>query len=313
MRRLAYVLLTALILFGMAEGYPLQGSNGAVNCTIFGIFKDPWSTGNVNADRYSVLNADLSLTRANNSSDSTPIPAAFSLTDGNDRVYKMSPEYTREYQSGRRLIGFVVPKETIAKSLTVDLSANRAGGEQFTIPFPGLSNSSDSSVTLLYYGVLKSWTDSNKRTFEFDISVSNNGTKKLPLSARNFSLIDQWGWMYSGRDRDPYGRTGFPAVVLEPNQTLRSGLLFSSLSPLSRPVELVYQYSANSSLAINIDSEAGLRPWIAAIQSCGECGRSSGETSPSSLAGSIKASKARLAKVKGNITEGSPPKGRDEL
>jgi hypothetical protein len=298
MRRLAYVLLTALILFGIGGGYPLQGSNGAVNCTIFGIFKDPWSTGNINADRYSVLNIDLSLTRANNSSDITPIPAAFSLTDGNDRVYRMSPEYTREFQFGRRLIGFMVPKETIAKGLTVDLSANRAGGEQFTIPFPGLSNSSDLLVTLLYYGVLNSWTDSNKRTFEFDISVSNNGTKKLSLGARNFSLIDQWGWRYSGRDRDSYGRTGFPAVVLEPNQTIRSGLLFSSLSPLSRPVELVYQYSGNRSLAINIDSEAGLDSRVAAPQSCDECGSPSQEPAPSSLAGSIKASKARLAKVK---------------
>ena len=49
-------------------------------------------------------------------------------------------------------------------------------------------------------------------------------------------------------------------MVLEPNGTIRAGLIFSSLSPISRPVELVYQYSNNSSLALDIDPESGLCP-----------------------------------------------------
>jgi len=95
------------------------------------------------------------------------------------------------------------------------------------------------------------------------------------------------------------------------NETIRSGLIFNSVSPLSRPVELVYRYSNNSSLMMNIDLEAGL---ISAIPEkvCNDC--ESPEDAASSLAGSIKATKARLAKVKKiNSTSESPPKGRDEL
>jgi len=305
--------LFMMLVPGIAQGYPLHGSNGEVNCTIFGTFKDPWATGNADADRYAVLNVDLSLTRVN-ASDSAFIQATYSLTDGNDRVYKTSPEYTKDFGFGRKLIGFVVPTETIAKSLTVDLSSDPTGGEQFSIPFPGLSNSSNGKVTLLYYGVLRSWMESNKRTFEFDIGITNNGTTKLPLSAENFSLVDQWGWKYASKAYDIYGRKGIRTTELEPNGTLRSGLVFSPLSPLTRPVELIYEYSSNSSLALNIDSEAGLLSNITAAQSCDECRGSQNEPAPGTLAGSIKATKARLAKVKGNITDSSsPPVGRDEI
>ena len=304
--------LFMMLVPGIAQGYPLHGSNGEVNCTVFGNFKDPWSSGNAYAERYAVLNVDLSLTRVN-ASDNTPIQAAYSLTDGNDRVYKTNPEYTKDFGFGRRLIGFVVPTETIVKSLTVDLSSDPAGGEQFSIPFPELSNSSNGNVTLLYYGVLRSWMDSNKRTIELDIGLTNNGTTKLPLSAENFSLVDQWGWKYASKTYDIYGRKGTQAAELEPNGTLRSGFVFSPLSPLTRPVELVYEYSSNSSLALNIDSEAGLRSNITAPQSCDECRGSQNEPAPGTLAGSIKATKARLEKVKGNITDSSPPKGRDEI
>ncbi len=308
-----YALAWIMILVpGIAQGYPLHGSNGDVNCTVFGNFKDPWSTGNADADRYAVLNMDLSLIRAN-ASDNTPIQAAFSLTDGNDRVYKTSPGYTKDFGSGRGIIGFVVPTETIAKSLTVDLSQDQSKSEQFSIPFPELSNSSNGNVTLLYYGVLRSWMESNRRTFEFDIGLTNNGTTKLHLSAENFSLVDQWGWKYASKAYDVYGRKGIQAAELEPNATLRAGLVFSPLSPLTRPVELVYGYSNNSSLALNIDSEAGLRSNITAPQSCDECRGSQNEPAPGTLAGSIKATKERLAKVKGNVTDSSPPKGRDEI
>ena len=115
--------------------YPLHASNGVVNCTIFGTFQDPWFSGNANSDSYAVLNVDLSLTRIN-ASDKTPIPAVYSLTDGNDRVFKMSQEYTKELQPGRWLIGFVVPRETIARNLIVGFSKDTAGGEQFSHILP---------------------------------------------------------------------------------------------------------------------------------------------------------------------------------
>jgi hypothetical protein len=307
MRWLALALFM-ILLPGIAQDYPMQMSNGVVNCTIFGTFKEPGFSGSSYSDSYSVLVVDARLTRMNES-DKESIRAAYSLTDANDRVFQTSAQNIRELQPGRRLIGFVVPKETIAKSLTIDLSQDRAGGEQFSLRFPELVNSSNENVTLLYYGVLRSSINSYKKTIELDVAITNNGTKKLFLDSNNFTLLDQWGWKYNSKEYDAYGKKGISGTVLEKNETIRSGLIFNSVSPLSRPVELVYRYSNSSSLTINIDPEAGLVSGLPDRKSC-----ESPKEDTSSLAGSIKATKARLAKVKKiNSTEESAPKGRDEL
>ncbi|MDD4162098.1 MAG: hypothetical protein PHW87_06410 [Methanothrix sp.] len=310
MRWLALALFMVLVP-GIAIGYPLQMSNGVVNCTIFGSFKDPGFSGYSYSDSFSVLIVDARLTRINES-DKAPILAAYSLTDGNDRVFQTSTQYIKELQPGRRLIGFVVPRETIAKSLTIDLSKDKAGGEQFSVRFPELVNTSNENVTLLYYGILRSSISSNKKTIELDLAITNNGTKKLAIDAGNFTLKDQWGWKYDSKEYDTSGKKGMSAMVLEPNQTIRSGLIFNYISPLSRPAELVYRYCNNSSLTMNIDTEAGLGVAVPDTKGCVDC--ESPEEAASSLAGSIKATKARLAKVKKiNSTEESAPKGRDEL
>lgn len=309
MRWLALALFMILIPV-IAQGYPLQMSNGVVNCTIFGSFKDPGFSGYSYSDSYSVLVVDTCLTRINES-DKTAIMVDYSLTDGNDRVFKTSTNYIKELQLGRRLIGFVVPKETIAKSLTIDLSQDKAGGEQFSVRFPELVNSSDENVTLLYYGLLRSSTSSNKKAVELDVAVTNNDTKKLALGAYNFTLKDQWGWKYDSKEYDNSGKKGMASLMLEPNATIRSSLIFTSISPLSRPVELVYRYSNNSSLTMNIDLEVGLGYAVSDVKECTDC---DSQDSASSLAGSIKATKARLQKVKKlNSTEESATKGRDEL
>ena len=296
---------------GIAQGYPLYASNGVVNCTIFGTFLDAWSTGNANSDSYVVLNVDLSVTWIN-ASDKAPILAVYSLMDGNDRVFKMVPGYARELQPDRWLIGFVVPRETIARNLIVDFSQENVSGEQFSIYFPRLVNSSNGNVLLLYYGVLRSWTDSDKKSVVLDIAVTNNGTNKLPVDAQNFTLMDQWGWKYSGREYDLPGNKGISKAVLEQNATIRSGLIFSSISPLSRPVELDYKYSNGSSLALDIDPESGLCSGKASTN-CSECNSAKEQAAAANLAGSIKASKGQADKPGANAVGSSAHKGRDEL
>jgi len=310
MRWLAFALFLLLIT-ATAPGYPLQSGNGIINCTIFGTFKDPGFGGYSSSGSYSVLVVDACLTRTNES-DKAPVLADYSLTDGNDRVFRASSDYIKELQNGRMLIGFVVPKETIAKSLTIDLSKDRTAGEQFTQRFPELVNASDANVTLLYYGVLRSSTSSNKKTVELDVAVTNNNTKKMAIDASYFTLKDQWGWKYESLEYGSSTRGDTKPLELQPNETIRSSLLFSSLSPLSRPVELDYRYSDNNSLAMNIDLDAGLTSAAPRSEKCVDC--ESPEEKTSSLAGSIKASKARLAKVKKlNSSEESTPKGHDEL
>ena len=302
--------LALILLLGLAQGYPLHASNGIVECTIFGAFKDPWTSGDANADRYMVLNVDLGLVRSN-ASDSAPVKAVYSLTDGNDRVYKNAQDLTRDLGPKRSLISFVVPKEAIPKTLTIDPSTNVADGEQFSLSFNELTNSTNGNVTMIYYGVLRSNLNNNRKNIEYDIGIANNGTKKLPISANNFTLVDQWDWRYSGSKQYDVNRQAFPAIELPPNGSIRSRLVFGPLSALSRPVKLVYAYSNNSSLSLDIDSEGGLHSSDIAPKSCQECANA--QEDKTTLSGSIKATKARLAKVRESLTGNETRKGNDEL
>ncbi|HOV81175.1 MAG TPA: DUF4352 domain-containing protein [Methanothrix sp.] len=308
MRWLALALLV-LLAAGASQAYPLYGGNGAVNCTVFGIFKDPSS-----GESKTILTVDLSLIRVN-ASNSVPVAASFQLTDGNDRVFDIAQAYCRDLDRERRLIAFLVPKETIARILTVSPSPGQSAGDQFSIRFPELLNISNENVTLLYYGMQRSIVNSNKKTVELDVSLTNNGSEKLSIDAGNFTLKDQWGWIYKSSEYDSFGRKGLSAAVLQPNETVRSGLIFASLSPMSRPAELVYRYTDGTTYSLNIDEEAGINAGLLQPRECIDCNKPQEEESDSSLAGSIKATKARLAKVKksNSSEEKTEPKGRDEL
>jgi len=292
--------LTLMLALALAKGYPLQGSNGAVNCTVFGAFKNQFTPGDLNAGKNIIFNLDVGLVRTN-ATDNSSLKATYTLIDGNDKPYATREDYSKDLQPGRWVLGFVAPKEAVAKSLIVD-PIKPEDGDQFIIPFEELINSSNGKVTLRYYGILSTKSEPNRRSMEFDIGMSNNDTTRLSVSWTNFSLIDQWGWKYDSKAYNKYNGEGFQAVELLPNQTVRSGILFNHLSPLSRPVNLVYKYNNSSSIIIDIDPERELRSNTSSSLECGEGGsQSQPEADPTTLAGSIKASKARLAKVRENL------------
>jgi hypothetical protein len=280
---------------GIAQGYPLYGSNGLVNSTIYGAFKEPFNPGDVNSGKNVKLYVDMSLGMDRPGDKRTP-RADYSLMDMNDKVYKMRTDYSRDLQPGRWLIGFLVPQEAIPKSFIIRPSENM--GDQFVVDFDEVTNASNNMTNFIYYGVIGSKIESNRKSIKLDVAMTNNASENLPVSAKNFTLVDQWNWNYTSQDYDKYGQSGFPTIELRPNQTVRSMLIFNGLSPLSRPVNLVYEYSKNNSTILDIDAESGLRQ---ANGLCGGCpGGSScgGMPKDTTLAGSIKASKARLAKVR---------------
>jgi hypothetical protein len=296
-------LALALIIFLCpALGYPLHASNGAVNCTIFGEFKDPYTIVEPNGERNIILNVDVALIRSN-VQDVRPIQVTYSLVDGNDKTYKTRDESTRSLQLGRQLLGFAVPPETIPKTLIVDPSSDSSGGNRFLVNFDEVANATNGKVTLLYYGILNSKINSNLKSIDFDVGIKNNDTRNLHISSKNFSLIDQWGWRYASLAYNAYTNDGFRDRTLMPNETARIKLSFGSISPLSRPSWLVYKYSNESSIMINIDPEAGLQQFAAGSKgndSNGCCGNAT-EPAPTTLAGSIKATKARLQKVRESL------------
>jgi hypothetical protein len=301
MKRLELVLALIILLYPV-YGYPIHASNGAVNCTVFGEFKDPYTIVEPNGIRNIVLNVDVALVRSN-AKEGGPIQVAYSLVDGNDKTYQTRGEFTRTLQPGRQLLGFAVPMETIPKTLIVDPSGDPSGGNRFTVNFDEVANASNGNVTILYYGVLNSKINSNLKSIDYDIGITNNDSRTLPVSSHNFSLIDQWGWRYASLAYNAYNNDGFHDRRLMPNETARIKLSFGSLSPLSRPSWLMYEYSNASSIMINIDPEAGLLQYADASKgnsSDGCCGGAT-EPAPTTLAGSIKATKARLEKVRENL------------
>ncbi len=301
MRWLGMILVLVFTL-GLAYGYPIHAGNGAVNCTIFGEFKDPYTIVEPSGDRNIVLNVDVALIKANSTS-SSPAQAVYSLVDGNDRTYSTRGEFTRSLQPGRWLLGFAVPAETIPKTLIVDPTGYISEGNSFAINFGELANATNGKVTLLYYGVLNSKINSNLKSVDFDIGITNNGTVKMPVTSKNFSLIDQWGWKYSSLEHDYYNN-GFADRELKPNETARIKVSFGSMSPLTRPAKLVYESSSTSSIIVNIDPEAGLLRNVTQSKSnsCQACSNRATEPASTTLAGTIKATKARLQKVRENLT-----------
>jgi hypothetical protein len=299
MKWLGMVLLLVMTL-GSGSGYPIHSGNGAVNCTVFGEFKDPYTIVEPNGDKFIVLYADIALVKVN--STSTPAHAAYSLVDGNDRTYQTRGEFTRSIQPGRQLLGFAVPAETIPKALIIDPTAYKSEGNRFAINFKELANATNGNMTLLYYGVLNSKISSNIKSMDFDVALTNNGTSKRPISLKNFSLIDQWGWRYHSLENDAYSG-GLADRELKPNETARFKVSFDSMSPLSRPSKLAYECSKTSSIVLDIDPEAGLLGNATKNQgsSCGACSSGGAEPAPSTLAGSIKATKARLQKVRESL------------
>lgn len=295
-------LLLLVIALGTASGYPIHAGNGAVNCTVFGEFKDPYTIVEPNGERSIVLNVDVALIE-NNSTSVSPAQAVYFLVDGNDRTYSTRGEFTRSLQPGRQLLGFAVPAETIPKTLIVDPSGYPSEGNSFAINFGELTNATNENVTLLYYGILNSKINSNIKSIDFDVGITNNGTVKMPISSKNFSLIDQWGWRYASLEHDDYTNNGFANRELKPNETTRVKVSFGSMSPQSRPAKLVYECSNTSSIVLNIDPEAGLLQNVTAPKgdACQACSNSASEPAPTTLAGTIKATKARLAKVRENL------------
>jgi hypothetical protein len=299
-----WLALVMMLIFsmGLGHGYPIGSGNGVVNCTIFGEFKDPYVIVETNIDKYIVLNVDVSLTKEN-STGSYPVIASYSLVDGNDRFYQTRDEFTRSLSPGRQLLGFVVPPETIPKALIINPTIDPNNGNQFSINFGELTNATNGKVTMLYYGIINSKIKSNLKSIDFDVGITNNGTSTLPLSTKNFSLIDQWGWGYTSLPHSSYTNAGFEDRKLIPNETARLKVSFGSLSPLSRPSKLIYNYSKTDLVIVDIDPEAGLlnNCNVSKSNDCQSCSGNTPEPSPSSLAGSIKATKARLQKIRENL------------
>ena len=242
--RLIALAFALVLAFGLAQAYPLSGGTTTVNCTIFGATKVPVPETDPNATVQNyVLKVDVGLLGTHN--------ATFELVDSKDKVYSPDPSmsWTFEPTSGsyiRQILAFVVPKDSLFKLFKVSPSS----GNPIAIKWWKTPKKTQGDIILRYYGVVDSRTNPNEQSVTYDVGIQNNGTNSVAISPLNFTLLDQSGWEY-------YTMFGFSESYLGPKNSTRVKLNFSSLSYLSKPIALAFDYLTSNQIVFDLDKDTG--------------------------------------------------------
>lgn len=238
---LAFALVLAL---GLAQAYPLAGGTAAVNCTLFGATKVPVPGTDPNAPvKNYVLKVDVGLLGTRN--------ATFELVDSKDRVYSPDPSKSWTLQPTsesyvRQILGFVVPSDALFKLFKVSPSA----GDPFSIKWWKTPKKTVGDLILRYYGVVDTRMRPNEQSVTYEIGIQNNGTNSMAITPLNFTLLDQSGWEY-------YTTYGFSPTYLGPRNSTKVRLNFSSLSYLSKPSLLAFDYLTGNQMVFDLDKDTG--------------------------------------------------------
>ena len=238
---LAFALVLAL---GLAQAYPLNGGNAGVNCTLFGATKVPVPGADPNATVQNyVLKVDVGLLGARN--------ATFELVDSKDKVYSPDPSMSWTFEPIsesyiRQLLAFVVPSDALFKLFKVSPSV----GDPFAIKWWKTPKKAGGDLILRYYGVVDTRTNPNEQLVTYEVGIQNNGTGSAVISPLNFTLLDQSGWEY-------YTMYGFSQSYLGPKNSTKVKLNFSSLSHLSKPVALAFDYLTSNQIVFDLDKDTG--------------------------------------------------------
>jgi len=227
------VLVFALMLaLGLSQAYPLQGGNENVKATLFEAVRTPLQDENATEE---ILKLDVGLLGAEN--------ATYELVD--DDNYGITPALYKTLQPGRQLLYFIIPKDDLFKLLKVA----PAGGTPFHINWWATPKGINGDMIIRYYGITDWIWDSDQQAVVFELRVGNNGTSPLYLGPENFTLIDQWGWVY-------YPAVGFEPSAIEPQMaTGRVKVGFSGISLQSRPAMLAYDYSSPNQIIIDLEKD----------------------------------------------------------
>jgi hypothetical protein len=235
-------------MISFAGAFPLSGQSGDVgrvgygqNVTVFGIIPTDLN------DETTRIAVDLGTL--------TGYKGSVSLVDDQDKFYRLScGDYHigGGWHKGRFLLAFDVPKGTVIKRLKFEpILAGEKAGEPFSINWESVPEVSNGGMTMKMYSVTSKvrpeWdsTCDNSNSWAFDIKLTNNLSENLLVSARDFVIVDQYGWEYDGRD---YVDSAQDLGQLVPGESMRFDMAFSRISKLSRPVVLKYQ---NMSLDIS--------------------------------------------------------------
>jgi hypothetical protein len=183
-----------------------------------------------------ILKVDTGLQNASN--------ATYQMRDQFDAVY--NPAMYKPLNEGRRLVYFVVPKDSLFKLITV----TPEDGRPININWWATPKAGNEFLLIRYYGITDWLLNPDEQGIVVQVRGQNNGTQDVVFSPENFVLLDQWGWPYSAT-------IGFDTEVIAPGNASQDRVLvgFSGISLQSRPVALVYGYYTDSPIVIDFDSD----------------------------------------------------------
>ncbi|MCJ7443966.1 MAG: hypothetical protein MUO26_05465 [Methanotrichaceae archaeon] len=289
MKSIALAVLLALTI-SSAQGVQLRGGNDNATAVLFGAVKALASEG----ENVTILELDMALLGGED--------AGIELIDSKDMVY--APITFKNFEHGRTLAFFKVPEFALFKLLRI----KPYSGEPFSINWWGTPKNSINDITLRYYGQVDSYIDPYKQAVAYQVSIFNS-TSALPVALDNFRLIDQWGWPYTPTD-------------IETFENGRINLIFNdTLSPLSKPAVLVYDYDGPNEIPIDLENDLKQLPDSEVYGTNATSSQSTEVKAPPAVAASnqtsqpkistlkedIAASKARLQNATGGSTSSSSP------
>lgn len=215
-----------MLLSAYAQAFPLDGGNGIVNATVYGVMKYEYGDG---------LYVDVSASDA----DAYNVE----LIDSNDKTYSDNnapyrsklhgfPTETEYNGAIRDMLLFNVPKDAIVKSLRIVPSSS----DPFYINWTGMPEAKSNNETLIFYGAIfepngMRWRQGN---WNLDVSIANAANQTVECNNSNFAIVDQFGWSYPGEKGDTLKE--IPA-----GESLRFNVKVPFVSEISRPVAILFR------------------------------------------------------------------------
>lgn len=226
--RLGVIIIFTLmvILIPAAQAFPLHGSNGIVNATIYGIMKYEYGNG---------LYVDISASDVD-AYDVELIDSDNNTYNGNKAPYRSTlrgfPTETEYKASIRDMLLFNVPDDIIVKRLRIV----PAHSDPFYINWTEMPEAIGHNVTLRFYGAIFNPNGMRWRQgdWNFDMNITNSANQTAEYNSSNFAMLDQFGWAYPGEEDDA-------SKKLPAGESMRFNVKVPFVSELSRPMAILFR------------------------------------------------------------------------
>jgi len=215
-----------VLLIPAISAFPLTGGNGIESATVYGTCKyDGGSIG-----------LDLGMTMENPNDYRNELSIV--LVDKDDIFYE--PYEDSYYQplataKPRYMLSFRgLPDDVVIKHIRFDPVTS----DPFIIEWSGVPEVSGEKVDVHYYDFRRGYLE-GVMNWWFDVKITNTDSTMLQINTGDFAATDQFGTTFIGSD-NMHGRED-KTVNLLPGESIRFELRLDAVSPLSRPVYLVYE------------------------------------------------------------------------